>query len=239
MIEILDWDTNFFNKKIGRINQAIENGVAFSNIEDELIKHHVDLAYYSSNAPLSDTILSTENYSLNLVDKKTTYIKPINPTLPFNIFIKQYKANYPDEQLLKLSVASGEYSRFNVDKQIGTDKFEELYELWIINSVSKKIAQEVLVYELLGSIVGFVTLGEKNSRADIGIIAVDKEHRGKGIGKALMYSAENWFANHSTYKDIQVVTQGSNKPACRLYESCGYKVDNVQFFYHLWKKDND
>ena len=110
-----------------------------------------------------------------------------------------------------------------------------MYTLWMINSINRKIAKEVLVFTEGNDIAGFVTLGEKNNRADIGIIAVDLNFRGKGIGKTLMYSAEKWFSNLG-YQSIQVVTQGDNSPACRLYESCGYKVDTVSYFYHIWKK---
>ncbi len=50
-----------------------------------------------------------------------------------------------------------------------------------------------------------------------------------------MTSAEKWFSN-SGYKSIQVVTQGDNIPACKLYESCGYTIESVELFYHIWKK---
>jgi ribosomal protein S18 acetylase RimI-like enzyme len=55
------------------------------------------------------------------------------------------------------------------------------------------------------------------------------------MGKTLMTSAEKWSSDLG-YELIQVVTQGDNYPACRLYESCGYEVDAVEFFYHIWKK---
>jgi dTDP-4-amino-4,6-dideoxy-D-galactose acyltransferase len=80
-----------------------------------------------------------------------------------------------------------------------------------------------------------VTVGEKKHRGDIGIIAVDTEFRGKGIGTALMQSAESWLAKLN-YKSMQVVTQGDNKPACKLYENCGYTIESVEYFYHIRKK---
>ena len=105
----------------------------------------------------------------------------------------------------------------------------------MINSINRKIAKEVLAFTENNALAGFVTLGEKNNKADIGIIAVDHSFRGKGIGKTLMTSAEKWFSNLG-YSSMQVVTQGDNYPACRLYESCGYLVEAVEFFYHIWKK---
>ena len=235
-IEILEWDSNFFNIKVGRVTSPILDNNELSAVLKELKKMKIDLGYYSSPLPLTLFPGIPYLYDINLVDKKITYLKNINENIIFSNSVKEYKAQYPDKKLLQLAVESGIYSRFNVDAKIGRSKYEELYKKWIINSVNKKIANKVLVYLDKNIVAGFVTLGEKNSRADIGIIAVDAEYRGKGIGKNLMSSAENWFANKN-YNEMQVITQKDNLPACRLYESCGYKIDKMEYFYHLWKKD--
>jgi len=110
-----------------------------------------------------------------------------------------------------------------------------LYRQWIINSVTKKIAKEVLVYIQDDEIAGYLTIGEKNSRADLGMASVDSKFRGKGIGFKLFTSAEKWAVDHG-YTDIQIVTQGDNLPACKLYEKLGYQSESLEFFYHIWKK---
>lgn len=238
-ITILDWDTNFFKKKIGRIENSIYNQHDLASINRALTKQEVDLAYYSSTNPLSNELHDTDSYSINFVDRKTTYNKVINKNASFNEAISEYQCDHPAQKLIDLSVESGTYSRFKVDTKIDNSKFEELYSLWIINSVNRQLAKSVLVYYIDEIIAGFVTLGEKNEKADIGIIAVDAQFRGKGIGKSLMLSAERRFADNTANTEIQVVTQGENIPACKLYESCGYEVNKVEYFYHLWKKDNE
>ena len=208
------------------------------NLINELSKQNIELAYYSSAFPLDQSLLETAKCAIILVDKKTTFKKFIDQNTPFCDSVSKYQDVYPEQKLLDLSIESGVFSRFKVDGKIGMIKFKELYKTWMINSVNKKIAKEVLVYKTKGIIRGFVTLGEKNLRADIGTIAVEGNSRGKGIGKSLMLSAENWFLNNTAYKEIQVVTQGDNTPACMLYEKCGYTIDNVEYFYHVWNKDN-
>jgi len=234
-IEILDWDSNFFGIKVCRVNGIISDRNELSDVLKELDKLDIDLGYYSSPLPLKGLQNISLLYNCNLVDKKITYLKRIIRDVTFNDSVTEFRGEYPDDKLFELAVESGIYSRFNVDRKIGRNKYEELYKQWIINSVSKKLAMKVFVYVENKTIIGLVTLGEKNARADIGIIAVDSHHRGRGIGKALMLSAENWFANQD-YNYIQVVTQGENLPACRLYEICGYRIDKIEYFYHFWKE---
>jgi dTDP-4-amino-4,6-dideoxy-D-galactose acyltransferase len=235
-ITILDWDSDFFAKKICRVNRKIKDEEELSEVSRLLIEQAIDLAYYSSTTPLDEKLMIADAYLVKLVDKKTTYIKAIQKNALYDSSVLPYWAEFPEQSLLDLAVESGMHSRFRVDEKIGVKKFQELYRTWIINSVNKKIAKEVLVYKSEKTIAGFVTLGEKNAVADIGIIAVDERFRGRGVGKALMRSAENWFANNTNFQQIQVVTQGANVAACRLYEACGYHVGSVEYFYHLWRK---
>jgi len=236
--DILKWDSSFFGLKVSNINAKILDNIEFDNILNELKNQEVKLGYYSSVSPLNINQFSSDLYEIFPVDKKITYFKNIEENSPSNQKIFKYEENYPNDKLINLAIQSGIYSRFNIDKKIGRIKFEELYKEWIIKSVSKILATEVLVYRDNDVIEGFVTLGEKLGVADIGIIAVDEYSRGKGIGKKLMASAENWFAiNH--YNQIQVVTQGDNLPACKLYEACGFNINKVEYFYHFWRKESD
>lgn len=227
--EILPWDSDFFKFKVARIREHIDLTNNKSVLKD-LFENGINLAYYSSPDQLP--IFDNNFYTILLVDKKVTYSKRVNNQQP-GINIESYNKHYPEEKLVKLAISSGVYSRFNTDERIGRQNFETLYTQWISKSVSKEIADEVLVYKENNNLQGFVTIGKKDNKADIGIIAVDPSSRGKGIGKALMFAAENFYYNKSD--TIQVVTQGDNLPACKLYESCGYAVDKTEYFYHLWR----
>lgn len=87
---------------------------------------------------------------------------------------------------------AGLHSRFNVDPRIPRQRFIDLYKLWLKNSISREIAEEVRILRFGGSIVGIVTLGQKIDRADIGLIAVDSSMRRKGFGGSLVYAAQEW-----------------------------------------------
>lgn len=229
--KILDWDSDFFGYNVCKINinDTAELNNVFANLEDKNIK----LAYLNLNEALQQAELDQIKKSIILVDRKTTFVKKIEKRQIIDKNIETYKESSPEKKLFELAAQSGIYSRFNKDKFIEENKFKDLYKQWIINSVNKKIAKEVLVYKSNQGIVGLVTLGKKDERADIGIISVDSQSRGKGIGKALMYSAENWFANNN-YQTIQVITQEDNVAACNLYKRCGFEIESVNYFYHVW-----
>lgn len=232
----LDWDSTFFEFNVCRIHQLPVTKQEVNAFLKAMEEEDIALAYFGSIEEVRFPEKISDAFDIIPIDKKTTYSKHLNQPANVSPHIKSYPAEAPDEQLLKLAVESGIYSRFHLDPNIPNEKFESLYKLWITNSVNKKIAQEVLVYYVKDEIAGFVTLGEKKNRADIGIIAVDSAFRGRGIATALMHAAENWFIENG-FEDIQVVTQGENLAACRLYERCGYAVGRVERFYHLWRKE--
>lgn len=231
--EILDWDSNFFAFKVCKIKANNLTDAELEAVLAYLSATEVELIYYSSEREISAKAKKSDYFQIKLVDKKTTLVKNITKNNFENNLIEPYKEKLPDTELIKLAIQSGVYSRFNVDEKIGKQKFEELYSLLLINSLKKEIAQEVLLIRNETEITGFITLGEKNQRADIGLIAVDTNYRGKGMGKLLMQAAEYWFYDKG-YNQIQVVTQYDNPPAIFLYKSCGYEIEKIEYFYHCW-----
>ncbi len=224
----LEWDSSFFGYKVGKINRNNISTPDLSKILNEMTELKYKLVYYSSQTELIDYNL----FNCKSVDIKVTFLKDIINPIKTD-FIETYSEFVPTDELINLAIESGIYSRFNLDENIGRNKYEELYTLWMINSANKKIAKDILIYKHKNIIAGMVTLGEKNKRADIGIIAVNKDFRGVGIGKSLMFASEYW-AKENNYDKIQVVTQFENKPACKLYESCGYTLGKKEYFYHFW-----
>jgi len=167
-----------------------------------------------------------------LTDHKLTYAMDLNP--PINAEkVTPYDANFPSDALLELAYESGSYSRFRSDPHLTEEQFKKIYREWMINSVNKSIAFEVLVVKENEELLGMVTLGEKNHRGDIGLLAVSEQARGKKVGTTLVHAAQHYFIEKN-YAQSQVVTQKANLPACRLYEKCGYTIDKTELFFHFW-----
>jgi dTDP-4-amino-4,6-dideoxy-D-galactose acyltransferase len=86
------------------------------------------------------------------------------------------------------------------------------------------------------NVAGFITVGRKNHRADIGLIAVNKEFRGRKIGLSLIEKASQ-YAFLEGFEEIQVITQGENIPAMKLYSKSGFTIEETTFVYHAWRNE--
>jgi dTDP-4-amino-4,6-dideoxy-D-galactose acyltransferase len=138
--------------------------------------------------------------------------------------------------LKRLAVDSGIYSRFIVDPLFPNDKANAMFEEWILRSVDKSIADDVLVIEQDSRIAGMATVVSKGSYVSIGLVAVAEGYRGRQFGESLVRCAQNWCRDRGI-SQIQVTTQSVNTPARRLYEKCHFDLKTVEHFYHFWNSD--
>lgn len=242
MYRILEWDSEFFGFTVAQISTTSEeaNAGQLECVLAELRRNTVRLAYWSTRADVPGGYCAA-GLGGRLVDEKTTFLvalasvgSPIANALSNDVFVEPYDSSMSKAELRELAIQSGEFSRFAIDPKIPKAKFEEMYAIWIEKSLAKEIADEVLVVRNNdGRVVGMTTLGHKNDRGDIGLLGVDAKFRGRHFGEMLVRHAQQWFIARG-YKYAQVVTQGANAPACRLYAKCGFAVEMIEHFYHFW-----
>ena len=178
----------------------------------------------------SESPLAISDSSIQLVDTKITYRKMISKSIETSSDIVAYRGEL-NEFLLTLAYDSGVYSRYKVDPRLTQNEFEKLYKLWIKKALDAKSILEA------PELQGMVSYDVEEKVASIGLIAVSKESQGKGWGKKLMKAAERCVANQGI-KEIRVITQENNSPACKLYESLGYEIVDRVFVYHYWNSDS-
>ncbi len=82
---------------------------------------------------------------------------------------------------------------------------------------------------------GILTLGEKNREAEIGLIAVDKSLKEKGIGRNLIQRVF-YEAIKMNYTRINVSTQMKNVTVCYFYLKMGFSLSKNENIYHFWNK---
>lgn len=227
----LEWDSSFFSLEIASIVLHHSDDMFLEQTIRNYIKKKTDLLYLfiDEGIILPDSILS--NYHHHLVDKKRIY------EYSRNMEVSQLNSNICEYQgdpsvLYDLAIQAGINSRFRIDPDFPNEKFEALYRAWIDKSVSKELADKVLIYKDADKIIGLLTLQKKNDFYSIGLVATDKEYRCKGIGKALMKAAKYYAYLENC--SLSVVTQAENRPACQFYEKEKFVKKSDTTIYHIW-----
>jgi dTDP-4-amino-4,6-dideoxy-D-galactose acyltransferase len=224
----LDWDSNFYGKKIYRID--IQSEFVTKAIIDHANKLDFDLAYFFSKEKLN----VSDSDKLFLADEKVIFYKEIEQnSLVKNVDNHVFSTSNLTNSLLELALISGSFSRFNTDKKL-QPKFKELYSTWIEKSISRELASDVLVYEIESKEVGFVTIKKSGRNGIIGLVAVNPDYHGRNIGSVLINSIENWCLKNNV-SELEVATQLSNKQACAFYKKNGFDIKQVQYIYHYYK----
>jgi len=168
-----------------------------------------------------------------LADRKVTFVMPLPVMAPPPTPAIGLTTTYTP-QLESLAWQSGEYSRFRLDPQLAPSVFRQLYSQWLRNSLAGSIARQVLVWrDATGQELGLLTMGEKNGRAEIGLLAVDAAARGQRVGQQLVAAAVAQAVAWG-HTELQVVTQRDNEQACQFYEKCGFHFAQEEHIYHLW-----
>jgi dTDP-4-amino-4,6-dideoxy-D-galactose acyltransferase len=232
-LQPLTWDTERLNVKVARIMPEQLDEVAFHHCLSLAKQQGFQLLYWAVPSENAESIQHAKQHGM-LVDHKVIYLISLqNIVLPALDDIKVYTEIKPSEELTQLAFEAGKYSRFRNDARLSNAQFESVYREWIINSTNHSIAAEVLVTYDDNRLSGMVTLGKKNDRGDIGLLAVAEHARGKKIGTKLVQAAQKYFIEKG-FIHSQVVTQQENVAACRLYEKCGYHVEKLEYFFHFW-----
>jgi dTDP-4-amino-4,6-dideoxy-D-galactose acyltransferase len=231
--KFLEWDSKFFGFGVACINNCID----FQELTDIIEmskKSGVKLVYYLSSQEQELIRLNKLCRTSRFADTKLLYYKKTYFPKSFDkekVF--EYTGKIPTKDMYVLALESGTYSRFNTDPGIPPGKFNELYCMWIENSVNYKIADKVFCSGNSDKITGLITLAKKENTATIGLLSVNEKFRGQRIGSALISCCENYCVENGLER-LFVYTQKENIPACNLYRSNGFTIDNINYVYHLW-----
>jgi len=233
--KIVSWDTTFFGFKVARLEANIIERQTGSDQLKFMYTDDIQLAYYVGKSPIDDNILSNDFFDIHLVITRVPIVKDLSAIDYNHDKIYSYSESYPDDELIKLSQLAGAQGRFGKDPNISKDDCNDIFKNWIINSVNRKMASDVLVYKEDGKIVGFSTLQIENGVGYAPLFAVAREYEGKGISFALMKAAESvMFAKGVT--KVLSGTQNLNKKALAIYKRYGFEIQEPEYVYHFWRK---
>lgn len=229
MFEFLEWDSQFFGKRIGRF--FISNKEDLDQLLTSFHHSDYDLIYLIDPNESLDIEQGLKSKGIYVIDRKISFIKEIDTNMCMQKEVTE--ASTISSDLISIALQSGVYSRFNLDPKLNP-KFKDLYTEWISKSVEKKFDDQVFITEDESHIQSLISVKCDNAVAKVGLFAVDHNYRGQGLGMKLLKHIEYWSAQQKA-KTIEVFTQKENEAACAIYVKYGFKIKETQNIYHLWK----
>lgn len=128
------------------------------------------------------------------------------------------------KMILKLEESKWSYTELLFDSTYEKHFPVEDLELQDYLSTPDKI---VLMAYVDGILAGIIRLSRAwNLYAFIDDIGVFLEYRKTGVGRALMFAAEEWAKEHDL-KGLALEMQDNNMDAARFYKACGFEIGGV------------
>lgn len=241
LCQFLPWDSQFFGLRIARARPGRLSAEVVEQILAWCQQHQIECLYFLADSDHNETVTLAETHGFHLVDVRLTLQCDLQSWGEASPPSSQSSLRpcQPDDLPALQAIAGNSYqhSRFYFDAHFSHQDCARLYETWIKNSC-QGYADHVWVAEEDGRPVGFITCHLPKEQgiaaaAQIGLLGVAEQARGSGLGRLLVNGALGWFHSQGVVR-VQVVTQGRNLAAQRLYQRCGFVTYNLQLWYHKW-----
>lgn len=236
--EYLDWDSDFFGLRIGRVNKKRLSDHLVQGIFTWSELHSIDCLYFLADCDHYETHKIASECGFNLVDIRVELTQSIGtfPLKESNKTRPQIRLSQKEDLAILRDIARMNFrqSRFYTDPRFPDRLCDTLYETWIENE-SNGLANAVFVIKEKDDVVGFISCRILNElkEGQISLVAVSQSAQGQGYGKDLVDHAVDWFTSQDI-STVRVITQGRNNKALRLYERCGFTTYNINLWYHKW-----
>jgi len=238
LVSIMRWDSDFFGYPVGflgcrRLTPAIQRLVGnFTST------HRVVLLEYLCNCHDRLSVQTAEQAGYSFVDIRLTLEHALRqaPAAALPAGTRVIRAESSHIPVLR-QMASELYldSRYFFDPHFDRAKVKEFYESWIEKAVLGKFDDYCLLLVREGSApLAFCTIRKGRPKtANIGLFGVGPDAQGGGVAGP--------FLNHvlgrlhaEGLEMVEVVTQGRNYRAQRVYQRCGFVTKTTELWYHKW-----
>lgn len=236
-VKKLEWDSEYFGVSSCRVDLNREiNQKDFMTMMQEVRDYHFVSLNNHGNQVYNNYLIG-KNTNGFLVDTNIQFIKRIKTkqetidSLKLNFFVNNRQQR--NEDILTISKEAFTISKFTNDPFLKERKGELVYYHWAKNAF-KQEDKYFLKAQFNEKIYGFILFRMEKENAVIELIAVDKQQKGKHVGKNMLKYLESYLSQLST-KTLKVGTQLDNVDAINFYHSCEFKEKEKTSIYHWWK----
>ena len=125
------------------------------------------------------------------------------------------------------------------DLNFPRDKVRRFYQDWVSKAIHGTFDDQAYVLRRNGDPAGFCTVKfEPVSCARIRLVGLEPRYRGRRLGPIMVMHTLKALAEKGI-KYVQVVTQGRNYAAQRLYQKSGFLTKKTELWYHRWFKEEE
>lgn len=234
---LLEWDTAFFGVRVARLlPERITPSVAGEALT-WCREREIACLYFLADPGDRESLGAAHEAAFRLVDIRMTFEmdllgrKMAEPAFSSALAVR---TAVPSDLETLRSIAGKIYeTRFHRDPGFAQERANALYQTWIETAFDTD-RDSVQVATAEGIPCGYITCErDEGSVGRIGLVGIDPSSQGVGVGGALVHAALRWFVERGLRR-AEVVTQGANVRAQRLYQRIGFVSSCVRIWYHRW-----
>ena len=186
-------------------------------------------AFHQARVPSADLarVHALEDAGFRVVDVNLTLRRdPGRVDAPAGVAVREARPG-DREAILSIAERDLDVSRFHMDPAIADDAARRIKRDWAAAVLDGERGEGMLAAEAAGRVVGFLAvLARAESRA-IDLVAVARDARLAGAGRALVASLLG-----TSDRVVEVGTQAANAVALRFYERLGFTVCDSHYVLH-------
>ncbi|WP_373767876.1 dTDP-4-amino-4,6-dideoxy-D-galactose acyltransferase [Glaesserella sp.] len=226
MIYLNEWESQFFGRKIGRLEKY--------SIDSLSTEHEFDLIQAKISSEKSKEILFLQQQNFHFVEGEIDFILPLS-NLKNNIPLLN-KADTLDLPQLKNMVANSFLNSRFKEPYFSAEENERFYQTWIEKAVHGSFDDICFVIKQNNHVMGCISIKIIENDCRVGLIAVAPTAQKKGIASQLFNYAIQWSILQKA-QNLRVATQINNIAAINLYQKFSVKTYNTSYwFYKLIKR---
>jgi dTDP-4-amino-4,6-dideoxy-D-galactose acyltransferase len=239
--DFLTWDSDFFQHRIARVRGDTLAQEPMAKVDAWCREKEIQCLYFLARADDPRTIRTAEENGFRLTDMRVTFQRKFESaerlpsTGPESSAVIREVRQEDLAELQDLARTMHGQTRFFNDGHFLRQRAEAMYSTWIALECEGRAQKVLVAVSPADRPLGYISchLDPKSGLGEIGLVGVNREARGKSLGRSLVLAALEWFRAQAA-REVTVVTQGGNVPAQRLYQRCGFLLQDFQLWYHKW-----
>jgi ribosomal protein S18 acetylase RimI-like enzyme len=240
LVSFLNWDTEYFGFPIAQIISSRIDQNAMEEIWRYCQENKIHLLQYKCDCHDRPSVLLAEEHGFHFADIRLTFersLTDIEAAHPANDEFTFRIGQPKDIEKLK-EIATDLYvsSRYYFDLGFPRDKVRTLYQDWVRKAVLGLFDDLAYLVCKDDEPLGYTTCRfEKEGLTRISLVGIEGKYKGNGLGEKLMDYSLRQITTKGCDK-VEVVTQGRNYVAQRLYQRSGFITNKTEIIYHRWFK---